>query len=498
MEISSSARAVIIAVFAIYTLVLFGYSLYSRKAMKEGKGDYMAKYYTGGRSGGVLMTAMMVSAGVAGAGVFMGVPGYTYTFGAVWMVCCFWSMCSNFMVLGLVGKRVGIVSRRINAQTFTELLMNRYNNSKLVGVLSSLVILFFLGAFAVSTITGGGRIFQLLTGQDYRIGLAIFTVLVIIAAVTGGIKGVATAIVIQGIIMTLSVIALFTMGVTSTGLGYTEVIQKLVVSNPEWFQPVWKPQMVFSFAFLWGVTTFTMPHVTMTALTYKDSKTLHSAIKIGTVVVAIWLLGLNGLCFIVKYTFPEGALATADLGIPALAVSVMPSWAAGLVLAGVCGAVQSSVGGMVVSLAGTVVKDLYKNIIRPDASEEKLKKYNIIITIVIALIVFLFACNPPALLASLITYATGGMTVAFFHTFLLGFFWKGANEQGAVAGIVSGIALYLLIDSGILPISLGMNACVMATFLSTIIMIVVCKLTPKTPYGIIATWFGKDYPTQNA
>ena len=116
--------------------------------------------------------------------------------------------------------------------------------------------------------------------------------------------------------------------------------------------------------------------------------------------------------------------------------------------------------------------------------------------IVVAIIVFLFACDPPELLASLITYASGGMTVAFFHVLLLGLFWKPANEYGAVAGIISGIALFLLIDKGILPLSLGMNAAVMATLLSTIIMVAVSLVTPKTPYGIIGTWFGKDYPEQ--
>ena len=245
MELSSSTRTTIIIVFALYTVLLLGYSLYSRKAMKSGKGDYLSKFYTGGRSGGVLTTAMMVSAGVAGAGVFMGVPGFTYTFGAIWMVCSFWSMCTNFMVLGLIGKRVGIVARRTNSQTFVELLMHRYNKNKIVGMLCGLVVLFFLGAFAVSTITGGGRIFQILTGQDYRIGLAIFTVLVIIAAITGGIKGVATAIVIQGIVMTVSVVVLFIMGISSTGLGYTGTIQALVRSDPDWFRPASGIGMVF-------------------------------------------------------------------------------------------------------------------------------------------------------------------------------------------------------------------------------------------------------------
>lgn len=495
MNLSTNQRIIIITVFAAYTIFQLGYSLVTRKAMAKGKGDYLSKFYTGGRSGGVLVTAMMVSAGVAGAGVFMGVPGYTYTFGATWMVCCFWSMCTNFMVLGLIGKRVGIVARRTDSKTFVELLMHRYNNSKIVGALCGLVILFFLGAFAVSTITGGGRIFQILTGQDYRIGLAIFTVLVIIAAITGGIKGIASAIVFQGIIMTVSVIILFIMGINGTDLSYTETIQSLVKSNPDWFVPA-SVKTVLSFAFLWGITTCTMPHVTMTTLTYKDTQTLHRAIKVGAVVVAIWLIGLNGLCFTIKYMFPEGSLATPDLGIPTLAVSVMPAWAAGLVLAGVCGAVQSSVGGMIVSLAGTIVSDLYKNLFNKDAKQETLKKLNVISVIVVALVVFLFACDPPELLASLITYATGGMTVAFLHTLLLGLFWKRANEYGAIAGIISGIGLYLLIDMGVLPISLGFNSCIVACLISTFIMVVVSLATPKCPYRVIATWFGKEYPAE--
>lgn len=52
MEMSSSTRTTIVAVFAIYTILLLGYSLYSRRAMKEGKGDYISKFYTGGRDGG--------------------------------------------------------------------------------------------------------------------------------------------------------------------------------------------------------------------------------------------------------------------------------------------------------------------------------------------------------------------------------------------------------------------------------------------------------------
>lgn len=74
MNLSTNQRIIIITVFAAYTIFQLVYSLVTRKAMAKGKGDYLSKFYTGGRSGGVLVTAMMVSAGVAGAGVFMGVP----------------------------------------------------------------------------------------------------------------------------------------------------------------------------------------------------------------------------------------------------------------------------------------------------------------------------------------------------------------------------------------------------------------------------------------
>lgn len=83
MNLSTNQRIIIVVVFALYTIALLAYSLVTRNSMKKGKGDYLSKFYTGGRNGGILITAMMVSAGVAGAGVFMGVPGFTYTFGAI-------------------------------------------------------------------------------------------------------------------------------------------------------------------------------------------------------------------------------------------------------------------------------------------------------------------------------------------------------------------------------------------------------------------------------
>lgn len=50
--------------------------------------------------------------------------------------------------------------------------------------------------------------------------------------------------------MTVSVIILFIMGINGTDLSYTETIQSLVKSNPDWFVPA-SVKTVLSFAFLW-------------------------------------------------------------------------------------------------------------------------------------------------------------------------------------------------------------------------------------------------------
>ena len=88
------------------------------------------------------------------------------------------------------------------------------------------------------------------------------------------------------------------------------------------------------------------------------------------------------------------------------------------------------------------------------------------------------------------------MTVAFFATVLLGLYWKRANEYGACAGMISGIILYILIDiltkKGIIPNPFGLNPVVIATLVSTVLMIIVSLATPKSPYRVISTWFGKE------
>jgi len=320
----------------------------------------------------------------------------------------------------------------------------------------------------------------------------LFAGLVLLTAALGGIKGVATAIVFQGIVMTVSVITLFIA--TLYNLGPLEPVYKeLIKIDPSLVTPwTWNPSYQFSMWVVYGLVYIGLPHGAMAALTYKDTKSMHKAIIMGVVFVLVWTLALIWTGSLGRVMFPD--LEVADQIIPSIAMKVLPPWMAGLTLAGVAGAIQSTVGSMVIIISSTFVRNAYQAVINPKADSKKLKKVTIASTITICAGIFLLSINPPDALQFMITFAIGGLGASFFWPLLLGIYWRRANEYGAAAGMVSGMAVYILGAGGYLPITMGMNAIVTALIISGALTISVSIVTPKTPKGIIMTWFGRTYP----
>ena len=88
---------------------------------------------------------MALTAAVMSGGTFMGFPSLVYTFGWVvglW-ICSY--MVAPLTVLGVLGKRIGQLSRRTGAITLPDLFRERFGSPAL-GLLTSLLVMFFLTA----------------------------------------------------------------------------------------------------------------------------------------------------------------------------------------------------------------------------------------------------------------------------------------------------------------------------------------------------------------
>ena len=99
----------------------------------------------------------------------------------------------------------------------------------------------------------------------------------------------------------------------------------------------------------------------------------------------------------------------------------MPSWAAGLFLAAPLAAVMSTVSSLLILASATIIKDLYMTyIVKVKDSEDeeriskKIPKYSFIITVLLGVIVFIFAVSPPDIIVWINLFAMGGLEATFF------------------------------------------------------------------------------------
>ncbi|MFP4481198.1 MAG: sodium/pantothenate symporter [Thermovirgaceae bacterium] len=493
LELSSAVRTAVIITFMVYSIVLLAVGVYTKRRMdKTALDKYVEEFYTGGRGMGALVIALMIAAGLCSAGTFLGGPGLGYSLGLTWVTVGFAQNFMNFCILGQIGKKVGIVARRINAESYLDLFVYRYNHNKFVGLFGVVAITVFLGSYVVAQFVGGARLFEMMTGLPYAFGLSMFALVVLAYAAFGGIRGVSTAIVIQGLVMTAAVFALFVGGLRFIG-PLEPAVKSIAEIDPDLINPwAWNLRYHISMWVVFGLIMIALPHGAMGALVYKDTKAMHKAIMLGVVFVVVWTFILIWMGHMTRAVFPD--LAVADYAIPSLAMAVLPPWLAGVALAGVAGAIQSTVGAMIIIISSSVVKNAYLAYINPEADNAKRKKVTVGATVAICIAVFIGALSPPQALQWIIVFAVGGLASAFFWPLLLGLYWMRTNEYGAAAGMAGGMATYIIGAGNYLPISMGMNAIVVSLLVSLVLTVGVSLVTPKSPKGIIMTWFGKDYP----
>jgi len=144
-----------------------------------------------------------------------------------------------------------------------------------------------------------------------------------------------------------------------------------------------------------------------------------------------------------------------DKAYPWLISSFIPSGLKGLVVAALAAAIVSSLASMVNSTATIFTMDIY----RPYLANKNGKNKDVLVGRITGAIALLIAVFMAPLLGNIeqafqyIQEYTGLVSPGILAVFMLGLFWKKANNKGAIAGIILSIpiALVLKIPSLELP-----------------------------------------------
>jgi sodium/pantothenate symporter len=469
----------------VFTLISLGLGVVANLVASR-KAGFLRKYFLGNRSMGAVAVAL--TAAVMSGGTFVGFPSLVYSFGWVvglW-ICSY--MVVPLTVLGLLGKRIGQLSRRTGAITLPDLLRERYG-SPTMGLLSSLVILLFLTVFMQAQFVAGARIMKtVLTGeslhkiaaaaedgggdpppeqtastnaaksadsQAYLVGLLIFTLTVVAYTAYGGFLAAVWTDVFQSIIMAIGVMIMLPLaiaacggiaqatlrGVEQAGPGFAFGPGAAVPARPEWaFHPL---GLAFSYFVMWAITGAGQPSTMVRLMAFRDSRTLRYSIIYVAIYNAIIYIPLVFIFVAARSILPP--LENSDDAMPTLVVKLANPYVAGIIMAAPYGAVLSTVSGWLLIISSGIVHDLYQRFIRPAASEREIAVASYVMTVLVGLGVAWTAIDPPPFLQLIVVFASSGLAAAFLIPAAMAAFWRRATATGAIAALLCGTAVTLFL-----------------------------------------------------
>jgi len=175
----------------------------------------------------------------------------------------------------------------------------------------------------------------------------------------------------------------------------------------------------------------------------------------------------------------------------------LPGWVIALVAAGGLAAALSTAAGLLLVISASISHDLLKSTFRPNISEKgELRAARIAATAAIVVAGYL-GIYPPGWVAQVVAFAFGLAAASLFPAIFMGIFTKFMNREGAIAGMVTGLAFtfgyifYFKLANpaanvaenwlfGISPEGIG----VVGMVLHFIVAIAVAKMTAKTPMDV--------------
>ena len=162
-----------------------------------------------------------------------------------------------------------------------------------------------------------------------------------------------------------------------------------------------------------------------------------------------------------------------------MSTNMLPALLAGLVCAGILAASISSSDSYLLISASAIAKNIYKGIIRKQASDKEVMWVTRGILIAITLFAMIVATGGNQVIFTIVDFAWAGLGATFGPLMLFSLFWKKTTYPAAVAGMVTGGVTVLIWNFFISKLGgiFAIYELLPAFILSSIVIVVVSKLT---------------------
>ena len=494
----TSAQLTILLTIIVYLAAMVLVGVYFGK---KGGGDSSDEFYLGGRKMGPIVTAMSAEASDMSSYLLMGLPGLAYLCGlpeVTWTAIGL--AVGTYLNWLIVARRLRRYSARIGAITVPDFFSRRFGDEKhLLSCVAALTILIFFVPYTASGFKAIGTLFSSMYDVDYHAAMIAGALVVVGYTVMGGFMAVSFTDLIQSIFMTVALIIIVLFGIEQAG-GLGTVMENAralpgYLDMTKGYDAATGTAASFGglsivSTLAWGLGYFGMPHILLRFMAIRREKELNQSRRLATVWVVISMfiavsIGVIGYSVSAagKLPFLTGS-AEAETIIIRLSDlmsrhGVFFAVMAGIILSGILAATMSTADSQLLAAASSVSQDLMQDFFGVKLSTRATMRAARWTVIAIAAVGMALAWNPDSSVFRVVSFAWAGFGAAFGPVVLFALFWRRANRQGALAGMITGGAMvfiwkYLIAPMGgawaiyeLLPAFLAASVVLVAVSLAT-------------------------------
>ena len=428
--------------------------------------------WVAGRSIGPVENGMAIAANWMSAASYLGVAALVATLGYFGLAYVVGWTTGYFILLIFMAAQF----RRFGKFTAPDFVGDRFYSDTARGIaaFTTLAIAF---VYAIGQGLGMGLMGQYILGLSYNVSVVIFMGVTVGYVALSGMLGATKNMAIQYVILILA----FILGMYAVGFsqGWTTVMPYLEfgAETAEIVDEI-DAQFVEPFAhgsyYHWVALTFSLilgtcglPHVLVRFYTVDNERTARWSTVWGLLFICLLYWGtatmavFGGLLYQnpaqdTETAVTEGAVidgeevetfmdmpgADADALVALTAqLADLPTALVGLVAAGAVAAALATTAGLFISASSAAAHDIYTNLYKEDATQREQVLVGRLTIVGIGVLVTLVALDPPALIGELVGMAFAIAACVFFPVFFLGLWWENATREGALAGMLTGIAI---------------------------------------------------------
>ena len=489
---------------AVYLIAMLGVGVWFSK-----RNNSVDDFYLGGRKLGPFVTAMSAEASDMSSWLLMGLPGVAYLSGlaeASWTAIGL--AVGTYLNWLIVARRIRRYSHQIDAITVPQFFSKRWGDERnLLSAIAAVVIMIFFVPYLASGFSACGKLFASLFGINYVSAMLISAAVIVIYTVMGGFLAASFTDLVQSIIMTVALVVVLGFGVAQAGgmevvmdnarslAGYLSLVN---IHDPATGGSAPYSLLTICSLLAWGLGYFGMPHILVRFMAIEDEKKLKLSRRVASSWVVISMgvaifIGVVGNAMTKAGAMPQ--LADAETIIVNIASLIsqygaVPALLAGIILAGILAATMSTADSQLLAASSSISQDLGNDFLKKNLSGKRGMIVARTVMIVIALIAAFLARDPNSSVFRVVSFAWAGFGAAFGPVMLFSLFWKRANKQGALAGMITGGAVVFIWKYLIAPMG-GAWAIyeLLPAFLAACIAIVIVSLATPAPEKAVTDTF---------